>query len=169
MVAKKKSSVKHKAIPLPYLAAAVICEKTLQEADKVVTVMRIIDTIGVDAPEFDVAKKKSLKEGKGLMMTMPLTLYLCFRRGNTVDDLPFQINYVDPNKKVHKRAVFGTLHFKGDFSQGYGINIFVPLHIAWERPGLYWYEIEVAGNVITRVPLIVKDATKEQPPKAEAR
>lgn len=116
--------------------------------------MRIVDTIGVLEPTTELASAKA--DGKRLMMSLNLTLFLFFRAGDVTETLPAEVVLITPRNRVINEFAKGELEFGKKNSPTYGINLFIPLHIDWDGFGMYWYEVKVNGISMTKVPLLLK-------------
>lgn len=126
----------------PFLQMAVFCERVLQEKDGVLSAIRIVDRFahaihGAEFPEkmppikIDVAILIALKsgdfKGKQLLKIIPRT--------PSGQEMP---------------GFSGPILFEGEDR---GIN--VTLRYLFEAPeeGLYWFDVELDGKVLTKMPL----------------
>ena len=123
----------------PYLAAAVFCEKVLQERDGVASLIRIIDrttvTLGKDAPP-------------DLPVTLEPMLFLSFKSGFAKEKMPVVIRPLSPAGQSLP-AVTTDVLFEGDDR---GVNLVVQMKLEAKEEGLYWFDVTVEGRLVTRVP-----------------
>jgi hypothetical protein len=136
----------------PYLVAALICEKVLIEKDDVVSVIRMVDRItqsatGPDTPE-----------------TMPplalqMTALIAFKSGDARGPMTVAIQPEDP-RGVQLGLFRQTSHFEGEDR---GVNLIINLNFVAEIPGLYWWDVLLDGERITRMPLRVQYAPTQMP------
>ena len=129
----------------PFLNAALICEKILEEKDSVVSAIRIIDRIfrspeGPDIPE----TMEPFNFG--------FTLYLLFKSGSARGSRQLKVTGIKPSGE--KMPSFSQkIHFKGEDDQGIGVSLNIGMKIDLE--GLYWFDVELDDVRLTRVPLRV--------------
>lgn len=125
----------------PHLSAAALCQYVLEEKDGVNSLIRMIDRLIVTTgpteamPEFQA----------------PILLFLSFKSGSAKGNYEAGVVLVNPTGEEEQRI---TIPF---FCEGEerGNNIRVVLNLSIKRPGLYWFNIYLADQVITRVPLRV--------------
>jgi hypothetical protein len=125
----------------PHLSAAVLCNYVLEEKDGVNSIIRIVDRLTVTTgatqvmPEFQAT----------------FLLYLSFKSGSAKGTYEAGVVLVNPNGEEEQRM---TIPF---FCEGEerGNNIKIALNLLIKRPGLYWFNILLADQMITRVPLRV--------------
>lgn len=137
----------------PYLAAAVLCEKVLEEKDGALSAIRMVDRV----IQFVL--------GSGTPTSMPetpieLTLLVTLKAGSAVGSQEFRMELEKPSGL---RAPFGpslTVFFEG---QDRGSNLVFPLQYRATEEGLYWISILVDGRLLTRVPLRVVYQRQEMP------
>lgn len=138
-----------------YLNFAVICERVLREADDVLSFIRIVDQVnvkivappGVDVPEeLPLASSVSLTLAIGLKSagyTGPVTVKL-WVEAPTGSRLPeFQT--------TQEIALADR-----------GVNLIVPVQLPVQDEGIYWFVVEVSGDVLTRVPLRIGKQVVQQ-------
>jgi hypothetical protein len=129
------------ANPHPYIAAAFLCEKVLQEKDEVISAMRIVDRLLYQvqgAPE----GTKPIVNLQGLIM---------FKSGPVTGDHVIKI--IGESPKGHRKEIHSlTVKFKG---KDEGHNIILNIGLAVEEDGLYWFDLVFDGEVLTRMPITV--------------
>lgn len=130
-------------MPGPYVQLATFCEKTLQEQDGVLTLVRVIDRIIVTA--HDQSAPAELPPGP-VTTTFVLTLKSDDARGRH----PVTLRFQQPDGQYLPDQTVDVL-FEGEDR---GLNIISEMHfLALE--GLYWLEVLVNSALLTRVSLRV--------------
>jgi hypothetical protein len=141
---------------LPYLGAAFFCEKLLREADTTTSAIRMVDTVNLPAvmtvPE------------KGAALAIPLTLYVMFKNGEARGEREVLLRVINPSRKRIKAAK-SKLVLSDTPEAGTAIQV-EPILLKWDKEGLYWFEISVAGKIVTRVPLRIRFVPAEPPTNA---
>ncbi len=137
---------------IPLLAAAIVCENILTETENVQSAIRIVDHVTLPhagAPT------------KGMGIQLPLMLFLAFKVGdNSGGEREMTWELVSPSGKKNELKPM-TLHFAKDTpNAGYTIRANVVLK--YEKEGVYWYNIYVEGSLITRIPIKVSIAPKQE-------
>lgn len=134
----------------PYLNAAFICEKVLQERDGVVSAIRIIDRLTHTVPGTDA----------DVMDPFPyqFTLLLGFKSGEALGNYQISIQPIRPEGNVKMAAALYTVNFEAPADRGVGIC--ANMQIQFDAPGLWWFDIyltELSGlkrtRRATRIPL----------------
>jgi len=149
---KLQKSGRRRAGALPYLSAALICEKLLKEQDGVATPVRVVDTLILNpGTNLDEIKKHEVAT-----FSPNLKLYVNLRPGEVKNDKSFEIYQISPSGKRHRFGV-GELKFS-ERKPADGVETVVPVQLKLDPDifGTYWYEILVDGVEITRVPLTIK-------------
>ena len=123
----------------PYLAIAVLCEKVLDEKDGVLSAIRIIDRMvfsghGADAP---------LE-----MPPIPVNIkaLISFKSGQAKGEYVVKIKSNDPEKL----EVSMPIKLEGDER---GANVIVNLGFTAKKEGLFWFDVFLSDQLITRIPL----------------
>jgi hypothetical protein len=123
---------------------ALVCEKVLREADGVLTPVRVIDRIirqaqGIDVPEvmppFD----------QQVVMIIALKAGGARGRSTVAFDMEMPNGQRKPGRQYN--AVFEA--------EDRGHNIVTDMSLRLELEGLYWFDVTVDGQVVTRIPLRV--------------
>jgi hypothetical protein len=122
----------------PYVAAAVFCEKVLQEADGMLSLIRIVDRI-----TFHVVGPQ------GAPVPVPLFLVLMLKAGHTQGTHEVSVRAMGPSGQD-----LGTIQTPMLFeSNDRGVNVIIPFPFRPTEDGLYWFHVAVEGQPLTRVPL----------------
>lgn len=125
----------------PYLQAALFVERVLHERDGVLSFVRIVDRLAVqahgDAPE-------ELPEGA----TAKVTLAVMLKSGDARGRHRLMIRPELPSGLQLEPRGFDVL-FEGEDR---GVNVVVDLDVALME-GLHWFTVSLAERELTRVPL----------------
>jgi hypothetical protein len=139
-----------------YLNFAVICERVLREADDVLSFIRIVDQINVTIvtpPGVDVPQE--LPQASSVSLTLAVGLK--------------SAGYAGPvTVKLWVEAPTGSRLPEFQTTQEIaladrGVNLIFPMQLPVRDEGLYWFVIEVSGDVLTRVPLRIGKQVAHQP------
>ena len=129
----------------PYLSAALICEKVMEERDGVKSVIRIIDrvtrtAVGPHPPQemepFDYEMAMLIK----------------FKSGRARGTYPLEIQLVKPSGES-PTPVRQTILFEGEDDRG--IDIVTNMRIRFDQTGIYWFNIILNSVRLTRIPFRV--------------
>jgi hypothetical protein len=134
----------------PYLQTAVFCDRVLRETDGVYSLIRIVD-------RWTVA-------GTTEQMTTTLiqtNLVIIMKSGICRGAAKIQVIPTSPSGQ-EMASVQLPVNFEGDDDRG--IAIALPLGFPVQEPGLYWFDIQISGQSLTRVPLrVLYQQTAMQP------
>ncbi len=153
-MAKKRTPDKKRS--LPYLAAALLCERVLIEPDHVTSAIRIVDTVTLPGEPLPEA---------GAVLALNLSLLLIFKSGAARGERQLRLRLVNPSRKGEDVAR-PVINFTEPPEGGTAMSI--PLLLKWEREGLYWFEVLLEGKLYTRIPLRVRIAPPAAPQEAPA-
>jgi hypothetical protein len=128
----------------PYLNAALICERVLQENDGIVSLIRAIDRFTITTT------------GQGAPATIPtglitFQLVVILRSGIFKGVLPIHIVLTSPNNDILGES-FTDVFLEGDDR---GANLVSPFQLAVREHGLYWISVYGGDQLFTRVPFRV--------------
>jgi hypothetical protein len=128
----------------PYLVAACFCDKVLQEADGVLSLIRVVDRWNVVGTT--PAMSPSFVQG---------TLVILFKSGTVRGSGQITITPSTPNG-AQMTPIIAPVLFEGDDERGTGVAL--PLSFPVKEPGLYWFEIALTiqggqSQTITFVPM----------------
>lgn len=130
-------------MPGPHVQVATLCEKALQEADGVLSIIRVIDRITVTAQGSEVPTE--LPQG-----SLPLTLVVTLKSEDARGRHPVSLRIQQPSGVYLPKREFDVM-FEGEER---GVNLILQLgREALE--GLFWFDVAVNENLLTRVPLRV--------------
>jgi len=128
----------------PYLNAALLCEKILQEQDGTLSVIRMIDRITLTAPAS--SSPEALPP-----LTFSCNLLLAFKSGSAKGKSTVKLKIETPSGIKLPEQLLPVL-FEGDDR---GVNLNLALNIVIDQEGVYWFEILLEDEFLTRVPLRV--------------
>ena len=129
----------------PYLLAAFLCEKVLEERDGVKSAIRIIDrvtrtAIGPSPPEemepFDYEA----------------TLLIKLKSGRASGSYPLEVRLVKPSGES-PTPLHQTVYFEGEEDRG--IDIVVNMRVKFDITGIYWFQVYLGDVCLTQIPLRV--------------
>ena len=127
----------------PYLSAAFLCEKVLKEADGVKSAIRIIDRVTHRFTREDATQAAE-------KFVFPLTLFIRFKAGASRGPMQLAIRLENPSGEA-LRPIDQTIVFEGEDDRG--IDVAVNLTIEFDQGGMYWFDVSLEGERVTRVPL----------------
>lgn len=130
---------------LPYLTAALLCDKVLEEKNGTLSVMRIIDRL-----EFQVADVPEINK-PGIKPAIPISGLISIKSGPMVGKAKISLDGVRPSG-AKKRLMTYELDLKGG---DHGQNIVVNMALGVEEEGLHWFEVLVGETVLTKIPLMI--------------
>jgi hypothetical protein len=122
----------------PHLQVATFCEKILEEKDGALTLVRMIDRLTHHGQEAE-------------MQPFPFSLALAvvFKSGFMRGRATITVCPVSPTGKVLP-ALTHQVHFEGD-ERGAGLALH--LTFVFEEEGLYWFDVRLNEELVTRVPM----------------
>lgn len=128
----------------PYLIAAVICEKVLQEKDETISIIRMIDRVTLTAPAS--ASPETLPP-----IPLSLSAFISFKSGSARGRHTVKFRTETPSGIKSPEQLFPVL-FEGEDR---GANIILVLNIVIDQEGVYWFDVLLEDQLLTRIPLRV--------------
>jgi len=130
--------------PRPYVTAALLCEKVLQEKDEVLSVLRIIDRLQyrLEMPEPIPKDLKPIINIQGLVG---------IKSGPCKGEHAIKVIAEKPNGERKEAASYPVTFLGGDHGQ----NIILNIGLGIDQDGLYWFDVVFDEEVLTRIPLMV--------------
>lgn len=128
----------------PYLQAAFICERVLEEKDGVKSYIRVVDRLMIQA------------QGPAAPEEMPpfetsITAVLIFKAGDATGSVPMKLTLTKPSGLTTPEPVWqGSVHFEGGVR---GQEIRLGIRTKFEESGPYWFNLYVGERLATRFPL----------------
>ncbi len=123
------------------MAAALFCEKVLREVDGVLSVIRIVDRWTVTGPTEQMP-----------VSVIQTNLVLIAKSGMHRGSSNISVSPVSPSGVKMPALSFPVL-FEGDDDRGIGIA--AAMGFPAQEPGVYWFEVSIDEQLITRIPLRV--------------
>jgi len=128
-------------MPGPYVQLATFCEKVLQEADGVISIVRMIDRIGVSAQGTNAPPE--LPGG-----TIRTTLVVALKSDDARGRHELTIRAHQPSGQTLPDRKLDVI-FDGDDR---GFNLIVEIDVE-AMEGLYWFDVLLNESLMTRIPL----------------
>jgi hypothetical protein len=147
----------------PYVNYAAVCERVLNEADGVLSLIRIIDqvtvTVTTTVPPGVEIPAAALSAPPPIIVTFAVGL----KSAEPMDAVPVKIR-IDTPSGFRLPDFETTVDLGGDER---GAAIVLPVQFPAHDEGVYWFVVEVSGEVGTRIPLRVTKqlVTQTLPPK----
>lgn len=150
---------------LPYVTAALICERVIQEKDGVLSAIRIVDRAEVKVLVNDPdVKLQDVAPG------ISLSGLISIKSGSFKGDGVISVEGETPSGTTKQLADF-PVKLEGDDDSGQ--NVVLALVIGVKEDGLHWFNIRFNNSLLSRIPLrlvrvleqVPQDAQTSQPPK----
>jgi hypothetical protein len=129
--------------PRPYITAALLCEKVLQEKDETLTLVRIADKL-----QYEV-QGPALPEGAKPLIGLQGLIGI--KSGPVVGKHTLKIVGEKPNGERKELHVV-PLELLG---KDHGQNIILNLVLGIDQDGLHWFDVIFDDELLTRIPLII--------------
>lgn len=138
----------------PYLQAAFFCERLLEEADGVLSAIRIVDTVTIQVEELAHEAQTPL---------VNLTLFIAFKAGDAHGSHDVTVAMEEPARTTayEEERFTQTIVFYG--TEDRGITVVMPVAMTVVEAGVYWFGVYLGERLVTRVPLRVA-VPREMPP-----
>ena len=126
----------------PYLNAALLCEKVLQEKDEVISIIRMVDRI-------TLTTYASLSPDS--LPPLPINLYalIALKSGSAKGRHTVKwINETPSGVRLPEQLL--PVLFEGDDR---GVNLVLNINMVVDQEGVYWFEVPLEDQLLTRIPL----------------
>lgn len=128
----------------PYLQAALLCERVMEEKDGVVSVIRIIDRLmhtamGLTAPEVMPP------------LTYAMTALIILKSGTARGTLQVRLDMEEPSGLTTAGPSMTALMEGEDRGQ----NLVMGMQMTFKESGLYWFSVYIDNQLATRMPFRV--------------
>lgn len=139
---------------LPYITAALFCEKVIEGRDGVLSAIRIIDRAAV---EFATTNPELLKvltdaqQKQQIIQSLPITGLICIKAGSLVGKFNIHVDGVKPSGMRSRLHTFPVELNGGDT----GANFILNLMIGLAETGTHWFEVLCNDHILTRIPLTI--------------
>lgn len=128
----------------PFLQIAVLCEQVLQERDGVLSMIRVVDRIIVSAVGTDVPAQMP-------PYNVDLKLVVTLKAGQARSRNSLKIRPETPAGQ-QLPALEAPVFFEGEDR---GVNIVADFGLTADLEGLYWIDVLLDDQMLTRIPLRV--------------
>ncbi len=126
----------------PYLTAALICEKVLQEKDETVSIIRMIDRVTLTVPAS--ASPETLPP-----LPLNLSAFISLKSGSARGRQTVKWRTETPSGIKLAEQLLPVL-FEGEDR---GTNLILTLNIVVDQEGVYWFDVLLEDELLTRIPL----------------
>ncbi len=126
----------------PYVQAAAICERVLQEKDGVLSLIRLVDRFTITAA--GVAPPNEMPPSN-----VSVNIVIMLKSGFVRARHTLKIAPVTPSEKALPEFSTGVL-FEGDDR---GVNVIFNATVLAREEGLYWFDVLLEDQLLTRIPL----------------
>ena len=130
----------------PFLTAALICERVLDEKDNVKSVVRIVDRVNHQVVGPDPPMEMPPVRGYRLAMLIQ------FKSGRARGAHNLKLRLLKPSGETARLAEQMVM-FEGEDDRG--VDVVANLVADFEYAGVYWIEVMLNDTHVTRVPLRV--------------
>src|SRR5258708_39959823 len=126
----------------PYLIAALICEKILQEKDETVSIIRMVDRV-------TLTTQAALMPETLPAMALSLNAFISFKSGSARGRHTVKLSIETPSGLKLPEQLLPVL-FEGEDR---GVNLILGINIVVDQEGVYWFDVLLENVLLTRIPL----------------
>lgn len=130
----------------PYLQAAFFCERLLEEADGVLSAIRIVDTVTLQGSESDPGQESA---------AVNLTLFIAFKAGKARGAFELTVEMEESGSAPGEAPARHTQPILFEGADHGGITVIMPLALRVDREGDSWFRVSLDDRLVTRLPLRV--------------
>jgi len=125
----------------PFIQAAMICEKVLEEKDGVLSIVRVIDRLmhAVNAPTLPDELPK---------VTFQCVLLVMLKSGRARGRHQLEIVMEAPSGQ-RNQVVTTSVQLEGEER---GANLLLRIGLTFDSEGLYWFDVRLDDRLQTRIP-----------------
>lgn len=156
----------HDKRPMPYLAAALFCEKVMVEVDGVASLHRVVDIVnlqritiedGSPIPTSIIRPHQAGASISGMQVMSPLSglvIYIALKSGEYegTGEVELRAHKPDGTELKSKQPTKVTVELKGG---AMGANVAINIGMIFDVSGVYWFDVFFNGEPLTRMPLTV--------------
>jgi hypothetical protein len=154
-----KSKKRTKKTGGPYLAAAFLCEKTIEDkSDGSMSAIRIVDCINIAIPSFFPLPSEENR------LPVALSGFVSFKTGYSPGKHAVQVRMISPTGKSDT-PFEQTIDFKPEVHGG--VNIRLNITVGVVNGGLFWMRVYLDGRCVARVPFQIA-IQRVEPTQAQA-
>lgn len=147
---------------LPYVTAALLCEKVLLEKDESVSVIRIADKLQYRVEIPKNLPRELMKDVRPMVNVQGL---VSVKSGDVTGD--HKITVVCQRPDGDRKTVFEQIFsLQG---QDHGQNIILNMGIGVKDDGIYWFDVLFDNELLTRTPLVITQLAEPGPESAEKK
>jgi|SRR2546428_10834275 len=136
------------AKPKPLVQVATICENVLTESDRVASIIRVVDTVYLTAPDGLPA---------GIEPVVQLKAFISLKSGDVTGEYDIDVVLRSPSGKKAGLPQRWHVSFLGNEA---GANATLNFTMPVTEWGLYWYDVIWEGEVLTSIPLKLVEGEK---------
>jgi len=130
--------------PMPYLIAALLCERVIEEKDGSLSIIRLADKITITIPAETTLRPKPV---------IALTGLVSLKGGDFSGKGTLSIIKINPKgEREPPKSQPALIDLKGAEQ---GINTILRMEIGVEQEGVHWFEVLFNNHMLTRIPLTV--------------
>ena len=126
----------------PYLIVAAICERVLQEKDETISMVRMIDRLAVTV--------NALGSPEAMPPTVAsITILISLKSGKARGRSTIKLRPEAPSGLKLPDQLLPVL-FEGEDR---GVNLILNLSLLVDQEGVYWFDVLLEEQLLTRIPL----------------
>jgi hypothetical protein len=133
----------------PYLVSALLSERTIQETDGVLTLVRVVDKVTASPVSLTEAQPSEMP---AFLVSLYLTIIL--KAGRARGNYLLAVRPEDPTGAMLP-ASENPITFTGT-DDGAGANVLINMNLGVQHVGLYWFDVLLDDQLLTRVPLRIE-------------
>lgn len=137
----------------PFVNAAVFCETVIDGKDDVLSLVRIIDRMTINAQGAEAPD--DLPPG-----AVKANLVVMLRAGKALGGQKLRIDLETPDGN-QMRSPEQTIHFTA--GEAGGANVIAPMTIPVSSAGLFWANVYINDRLMSRVPLEIRYSVTRSP------
>jgi len=130
----------------PYLSIAAICEKVLNERDDVLSGIRFISRLSVSVSQTNVPEKMPV-------VPFEIFIFVSFKAGPARGKRRIHLYIYNPKGERSPHNPSTSAVYTEDTQS---TNLITQLKLVTSDEGIYWFDVLVDDDVITRIPFEVK-------------
>jgi len=134
----------------PFVTVATFCERVLEEADGVSSLVRMVD-------RYLIERMPDVVMAPGTKAAFDTVLFVNIKSGDFRGPAEVTVKLRAPSGRESLKMVSAPLTFEGGEQ---GNTVVIRLTIVPEETGIYWADVEVDGRLLTRAPLRVEWRSK---------
>jgi hypothetical protein len=134
----------------PHLAVALIAEAVLTETNNKMSIIRVVDKIGLASETITTINKDEV-------VTFPLVVVISFKAGGFKGESAMLLVQVGPAGESEPIGL-SRFQFAGG-NDTWEIKM-TPLNMKWYGPGQYWFDVYLDNKLFSRIPFQIEEAPK---------